>query len=123
MTARPAAAAIQPATSSATAWGLSRTTRSPTSAPMRPVSLTSGAMPCTAVASHEGMRLLGSPGAGLVVGTVDPVRGVRSPSVENRRAEPPRLLDLVFARKEGRVTEHAVEEEALVRVGGTVPGR
>ena len=40
-----------------------------------------------------------------------------APAVEDRGAEPPRRLDLVGAREERRVAEHAVEQQALVRLG------
>ena len=45
------------------------------------------------------------------------VRRVRAPAIENRGAEAPRLLHLILTGEQRRVSEHAVEQEPLVRLG------
>src|SRR5580704_14836593 len=115
--ARRCCAAIQVATVSATSRGVSPTIRSPARSSRELVSGTSGEVPGAPVARHEGVRFLGTPGARRVVRAVGPIGRVRAPSIENRSAESPRLLDLVLSCQQSRIPEHAVEEKTLVSVG------
>src|ERR1700686_2375030 len=82
-----------------------------------PTAVMSEAPPLPSVAGHEVARTLRAPGAGLIVGTVVGIRRMGAPAVEDCRAEAPRLLHLVLACKERGVAEHAVEQQALVRLG------
>src|ERR1700693_4606451 len=115
--ARSACAATQLATASATSAAVSLTTRSPVRLSSALVAATSGNVPGASLARHERVRFVRPPGTCGVVRAVDPVGRMCAPSIEDRRAESPRLLDLVLACEESRVAEHAVEERELIRAG------
>src|SRR5205823_3631459 len=82
--------------------------------PRRTTTALSGPSPRPPVPVEE---LVGARRSPRACGVVRERRPVALPGGDDRVDEQPLLLDLVLAREQGRVAEHGVENEALVRLG------